>query len=63
MNPTSPLSRNKKSQNKKKLRYWEGWFHYSSPAPPESAARQYADNYDGCFFFGWERSGEDEEGW
>ena len=44
-------------------RYWEGWFHYSNPALPESAARQYADNYGGRFFFGWERSGEDEEGW
>nr|XP_020163968.1 basic proline-rich protein-like [Aegilops tauschii subsp. strangulata] len=42
-------------------RYWEGWFHYSSPAPPESAARQYADNCGGRFFFGWERSGKDKE--
>ena len=39
---------------------WEGCY-YSTPAPSESAGRQH-DNTSGRFFFGRERSGEDEEG-
>nr|XP_040258070.1 uncharacterized protein LOC109738681 [Aegilops tauschii subsp. strangulata] len=40
-----------------------GWLHYCSAAHPESGAGRYADSYGGRFFYGWERLGEDEEGW
>src|SRR3989337_33131 len=39
--------------------WWEGCSH-STPAPPESAASQHADTTGGRFFFGRERSGEEE---
>ncbi|XP_037482531.1 uncharacterized protein LOC119361418 [Triticum dicoccoides] len=38
---------------------WEGCFP-STPAPPKSADRQYAVTNGGRFFFGRERSGEEE---